>query len=268
MNLHFSARRLASIDELQFSAVLSDLDGVVYRGEDAIPGAVERFNHWHSRGVPYCFVTNNAEKSPAEFAEKIARLGIPCGAAQVVTSAEVALDYARAKYPAGSRAYVIGSASLKARVEQAGFVPAQTGASVVIVALDRQFDYAMMTTAVRNILAGAELIGTNPDVIRPIAGGFEPGTGAIVQSIAAAARVTPTILGKPAGAILELALSRLGAKAQDAIMLGDQIETDIGAARNAGIRGIFLETGVPPRPSVPLSADFVLDALWHGQPSA
>lgn len=268
MNLHVSARRLVSIDELRFSAVLSDLDGVVYRGDAAIEGAVERFTLWHSQGVPYCFVTNNAEKSPAEFAEKIERLGIPCDPGQVVTSGEVALDYARAKYPAGSRAYVIGSASLKARVEQAGFVLAETGASVVIVALDRQFTYDMMATAVRNILAGAELIGTNPDVIRPISGGYEPGTGAIVQAIAASARVTPTILGKPSAAILEMALARLGARAEDAIMLGDQIETDIGAARNAGIRGILLETGVPPRNGAMLSADFVLDRLWHGQPGA
>jgi 4-nitrophenyl phosphatase len=199
MNFMPTSQRLASIEEIGFKAVLSDLDGVVYRGEDAIPGAVERFNLWQKQGLSYCFITNNAEKSPAEFAEKIRRLGIDCAPAQVLTSAEVALDYATKKYPVGSGAYVIGSASLKARVEAAGFELVETGARVVIVALDRKFDYAMMTTAVRNIIAGAELIGTNPDVIRPIAGGFyEPGTGAIVASIATSARVTPVILGKPA----------------------------------------------------------------------
>lgn len=260
MNIHMTTRRLASIEELDFSAVLSDLDGVVYRGEEAIPGAVERFNAWHKQGIPYAFVTNNAEKSPAEFAQKIAGLGIACAAERVVTSAEVALAYASSKYPEGSRAYIIGSASLKARAEAAGFVPAETGAQIVLVALDRQFNYAMMTTALRNILDGAELIGTNPDVIRPITGGFEPGTGAIIQSIATTARVTPTILGKPSAAILEMALSAIGAQPADAIMLGDQIETDIMAAKNAGIGSVLLETGVPQNGGA-VQPDFILQHL-------
>lgn len=263
MNTLMSARRLSSIDEIAFSAVLSDLDGVVYRGEEAIPGAVERFRLWQKRGVPYCFVTNNAEKSPAEVAEKIRRLGIDCGPRQVVTSAEVALDYAGRTYPAGSGAYVIGSPSLKARVAAAGFPPVETGASIVIVALDRQFNYAMMTTALRNILDGAELIGTNPDVIRPIAGGFEPGTGAIVEAIAKSARVSATILGKPAAAILHMALDVLGADPADAIMLGDQIETDILAARNAGVRSVLVETGVPTKGPPTIMPDYVLQSLGH-----
>lgn len=261
MNLQISARRLSSIEELQFSAVLSDLDGVVYRGDEAIPGAVERFVYWHERRLPYCFVTNNAEKSPAEFAEKIRRLGIPCPPEQVVTSAEVAIGYAKSKYPLGSRAYVIGSASLKARVEQAGFVLADAGASAVIVALDRQFNYAMMTTALRNILSGAELIGTNPDVIRPIVGGYEPGTGAIIQSIATTARVAPTIFGKPSRAIMDMALERVGVSAPDAIMLGDQLDTDILAAQNAGVRGVLLETGVPAEAENKVRPDYVINGL-------
>lgn len=262
MNIMLTSQRLGSIEEIAFKAVLSDLDGVVYRGEEAIPGAVERFNLWHEKGVSYCFITNNAEKSPAEFAEKIRRLGIDCTPRQVLTSAEVALDYAMKKYPVGSGAYVIGSASLKARVEAAGFELVESGARVVIVALDRQFTYAMMTTAVRNIIAGAELIGTNPDVIRPIAGGsYEPGTGAIVASIATSARVTPTILGKPAPAIIQMALEVVGAEAAEAIMLGDQIDTDILAARNAGVRSVLMETGVPVKGTPATMPDYVLGQL-------
>lgn len=255
------ATRLASIDALDFSAVLSDLDGVVYRGEVAVPHAVERFRQWQALGVPYCFVTNNAEKSPAEFAAKIERLGIACTAHQVVTSAEVALEYARSRYVEGSRAHVIGSPSFKARVEAAGFVLVETGADAVFVALDRQFNYAMMTVAVRNVLEGAELIGTNPDVLRPTADGFEPGTGAILQAVAAAARVTPAILGKPSGEILRMALQRIGASADQAIMLGDQLDTDILAAHNAGVRGVFLETGVPINRASSVSPDFLLASL-------
>lgn len=256
-----SPTRLASIDDLTFSAVLSDLDGVVYRGDQPVPGAVERFRLWHDRGLPYCFVTNNAEKAPADVAAKIEGLGIVCTPRQVVTSAEVALDYAEARYPRPASAYVIGSPSLKLRVEQAGFTLVERGASFVLVALDRQFNYAMMTVALANILGGAELIGTNPDVIRPVVGGFEPGTGAIVQAVAAAARVKPTILGKPDAAILTMALARIGAAPGDAIMLGDQLETDILAARHALVRGVLLETGIPADPASLVRPDFLLAHL-------
>ena len=256
-----STPRLGSIDELAFSAVLSDLDGVVYRGDQAVPGAVERFRLWHGRGLPYCFVTNNAEKAPAEVAAKIEGLGIACTPGQVVTSAEVALAYARTRYPQPAGAYVIGSPSLKQRVEAAGFSLVEEGASFVLVALDRQFNYAMMTVALRNILAGAELIGTNPDVIRPVVGGFEPGTGAIVQAIASAARLKATILGKPSAAILTMAMARIDAAPGDTIMLGDQLETDILAARNAGVRGVLVETGVPPDPGSTVRPDFLLASL-------
>jgi 4-nitrophenyl phosphatase len=256
-----SPRRLASIEELEFSAVLSDLDGIVYRGEEAVPGATERFNRWHAQGLPYCFITNNAEKSSSDFADKIRRLGIPCSARQVVTSGDVALDFVRSRYAAGTRLYVIGSQSLKDRVAEAGFTLAEEAAQVVLVALDRQFNYAMMTAAVRNVLAGAELIGTNPDLIRPVADGFEPGAGAIVQSIAAATGVSATFLGKPAPAIVLTAMERLGVQPGAAIMLGDQLDTDILAAQRAAVRAVFVETGVPINMKSIVRADYVLRQL-------
>lgn len=254
-------KRLTTLDELQFSAVLSDLDGVVYRGADAVPGAAAQFQRWHAQGVPYCFVTNNTEKTPAEFAAKIENLGIACAPEQVITSAEVALAYATSKYPAGSRVYAVGSPSLKARLESAGFVLAETDTSFVLVALDRQFNYTMMTAALRNVLGGAELIGTNPDLIRPAETGFEPGTGAILQSIALSAGVAPKIMGKPSPDILRMALARLGTTADQAIMLGDQLETDILAAQNAGIRSVLVETGVPTNPASPIRPDYIIHAL-------
>ena len=162
----------ACLEEISFSAVISDLDGIVYRGNDAIEHAVERFNHWSKQGMHYCFVTNNAEKSPAEFAEKIRGFGIDCDAGQVITSADAALHYAAGKYRPGSTAYVIGSPSLKARTEAAGYRLVGEKADFVLVALDRNFTYAMMKAALCCILDGAELIGTNPDVIRPISGGY------------------------------------------------------------------------------------------------
>ena len=254
-------QRLRSIEELEFSAVLSDLDGIVYRGEEAVPGAVERFGQWHDRGLPYCFVTNNAEKSAGEFAAKLRRLGVECAPEQVVTSGDLALDFIAAKYPRGTGLYVIGSQSLKDRAAASGLALVEEGAKAVLVALDRQFSYAMMKTALRNVLAGAELIGTNPDLIRPLADGFEPGAGAIAHSIAVSAGVSPLFLGKPAPAIIHAALDRLGIGPDAAIMLGDQLDTDILAGQRAGVRSVFVETGVPLNPKSTVRTDYLLRRL-------
>lgn len=255
------AHRLDTIEDLSFSAVLSDLDGVVYRGEDAVPGAVERFNRWQASGIPYCFVTNNAEKSADAFAQKIRGLGIACSAEQVVTSGDVALEYVQTQFAPGERVYVIGSQSLKDRVRDLGYRLADTDAAAVLVALDRRFDYAMMTAALRNILGGAQLIGTNPDLIRPLADGFEPGAGAITQSIAAASGATPVFLGKPEPAILHTGLGRLGVGAHSAIMLGDKLDTDILAGQRAGVTSVFMETGVPLDTSSTVRPDYILARL-------
>jgi 4-nitrophenyl phosphatase len=256
-----TTRRLASIEELTFAGVLSDLDGVVYRGEGAIPGAVERFNRWQDAGVPYCFVTNNAEKSAAAFADKIRLLGIGCTEDQVVTSGDVALDYLRGAFGQGDGVYVIGSRSLKDRVQELGYRLVETGAAAVLVALDRHFDYPMMKTALRNVLGGARLIGTNPDLIRPIADGFEPGAGAITQSIAVSSGATPIFLGKPQPEILHAALHRLAMPAEAAIMLGDKLDTDILAGQRAGVRSIFVETGVPLDANSSVRPDYILGRL-------
>ena len=256
-----ATRRLASIEELGFSAVLSDLDGVVYRGDAPVPGAVERFRRWQDAGIPYCFVTNNAEKSSDAFADKIRGLGIACEAEQVVTSGDVALDHLRSHYVPGSGVYVIGTTYFKDRVAEAGFELADTGAAAVLVALDRNFNYAMMTTALGNVLSGAHLIGTNPDLIRPLADGFEPGAGAITQSIAAASGTTPIFMGKPDPTIIRTAIARLGVEPAQAIMIGDKLDTDILAGQRAGVTSIFMETGVPLDSRSPVTPEYILTSL-------
>ncbi|MFD2647369.1 HAD-IIA family hydrolase [Devosia albogilva] len=253
--------RLGSIDELRFSAVLADLDGVVYRGDEAIPGAVDRLRSWRERGVPYCFVTNNAEKSAEQFAEKLMRLGVPCTPNEVVTSADIAIAHLEAHYAAGTGVFCVGSASLRERVEAHGFELSADEAKVVLVGLDREFSYDKMAIAVRRVLAGASLVATNADLLRPIHGTFEPGAGAILQSIAASAGVTPRSLGKPSPEIAHVALARIGARLEDSILIGDQLETDILTARTAGIRSVLVETGVPAKHGSHIVPDYVLASL-------
>lgn len=254
-------KRLGSIDELRFSAVLSDLDGVVYRGEEAVPGAVARFNCWHEAGLPYCFVTNNAEKGPDAFADKIHKLGIDCVPDQVVTSGEIAIEHVRKTYPTGSGLYVIGTQAFKDRVVESGYDLVEIDAAAVLVALDRNFNYAIMKTALTNVLGGAQLIGTNPDLIRPLSDGFEPGAGAITQSIAAASGATPLFMGKPEPAIINEAMLRLGVEPSQAIMIGDKLDTDILAGQRAGVISIFVESGVPLDAQTKVTPEYILASL-------
>lgn len=256
-----TTRRLGSIDEISFSAVLSDLDGVVYRGEEAVPGAVDRFNRWQASGVPYCFVTNNAEMPASAFAVKLRGLGIDCDQGQVVTSGDVALNYLQSQFEPGHGVYIIGSQSLKNRVVELGYRLVDVDAAAVLVALDRSFDYAMMKTALSNVLGGARLIGTNPDLIRPIVGGFEPGAGAIAHSIAVSSGAIPVFLGKPEPEILRTAMHRLGISASDAIMLGDKLDTDILAGQRAGVTSVFMETGVPLDTRSAVKPEYILASL-------
>ena len=211
--------------------------------------------------MPYCFVTNNAEKAPADFADKIRRLGIDCAPEQVVTSGDIALDHVRKTFPVGSGLYVIGTQAFKDRVIASGYALVETDAVAVLVALDRSFSYAMMTAALTNVLGGAQLIGTNPDLIRPLPKGFEPGAGAVTQSIAAASGATPIFMGKPEVTIINAALSRLGVAPSQVIMIGDKLDTDILAGQRAGVASIFVETGVPRDVRNQVTPEYILASL-------
>lgn len=206
-------------------------------------------------------VTNNAEKAPAAFADKIRRLGIDCVPDQVATSGEIAIDHVHKTFPAGSGIHVIGTTAFKDQVVEAGYELVEIGAVAVLVALDRTFNYAMMTTALANVLGGAQLIGTNPDLIRPLAKGFEPGAGAITQSIAAASGATPLFMGKPEAAIIKAAISHLGIAPSQVVMIGDKLDTDILAGRRAGVTSTFVETGLPIDARAKATPDYILASL-------
>jgi len=226
------------------AGVISDLDGVVYRGTQPIPSAVVRFCDWWEQGVPYCFVTNNSTRSPEEVAAKLTAMGVPTEADQVVTSAVMTAEVMARRWPEGGTAFVIGAPALAEAVADAGFSVATDRADAVVVGLDRDFTYAKLDRAMQLIRGGATLIATNPDRILPDGDRFEPGNGAIVAAIAAAGGTAPLVIGKPERHLVDEALARLAIPPERAILIGDQLATDIAAARAAGVYAILVETGV------------------------
>src|SRR3569833_1867676 len=170
-------------DMPDFNAVISDLDGVVYRGDAPIPEAVGAVRRWHAAGVRYCFVTTNSTRSATDFAANLRRFGIEARAEQVVTSADATALLLRERWPSGARVFVIGAPALAETIGAAGFEIAAERAEIVVVGLDQQFTYAKLKQASRLVRAGAVLIGTNPDLMLPTEDGFDPGAGTLIGAV-------------------------------------------------------------------------------------
>lgn len=220
-------------------AALFDLDGTVYHGGAAVPGAVaflERLNH---AGIACRFVTNRANRRPEEVEEHLRRLGIPAGPRDVITSAEAA-----ARLCAGRRVSMIGTEALAAALETAGATLTEDAPQDMVVGYDPAADLAAITRASRHILAGARFVATNPDPWITSEAGVVPENGAILAAITAVTGAVPLVAGKPARAVMDLALERIGAPPEAAIMIGDNPATDVAAGKAAGMRTVLILTGV------------------------
>ena len=202
------------------------------------------------------FVTNSAARSPAEVAEKLARHGIGDAEDLVVTSAMAAA----AMVSRGVRAYVIGSAGLRAELQlrDVEIVGGGAPADVVVIGISADFDYQAMTDAMRGLRDGARFIATNDDSTFPDSDGLLPGNGAIVAAVATASEVHPEIAGKPHQPMAELVRARLG---PNGIVVGDRPETDGLFARAMGYRfglvlsGVTSSDDLPVEPAPELVAD-------------
>jgi len=194
------------------------------------------------------FVTNSAARSPSEVAEKLAGHGIDDAEDLVVTSAMAAA----AIVPCGVRAYVIGSASLRAELalRDVELVGGDAPADVVVIGISVNFDYQAMADAMRALRAGARFIATNDDSTFPDSDGLLPGNGAIVAAVATASGVQPEIAGKPHQPMAELVRAKLGSSG---IVVGDRPETDGMFARAMGYRFGLVLSGVTSRDDLPVS---------------
>ncbi|MGY8663865.1 HAD-IIA family hydrolase [Bradyrhizobium sp. UFLA05-109] len=242
--------------------IISDLDGVVYRGNAAIIDAIQAFGAWQKAGLPFCFVTNNSTHTPQDVVRKLQGFGLSVAPKDVVTSAITAAELIRAKYPNLMRIFVIGAPSLVKAMADVGLEVTDRKPQAVVMGLDRQITHEKLRIAVEAILNGAAFIGTNPDLLLPTASGYEPGAGATITAVAAATQVKPLIIGKPEPHMIETALARLGTARGSTLLIGDQIQTDIQAGKRACLRTVLVTTGVPPRED-PLLAppDFIVSSL-------
>ncbi|HET8671041.1 MAG TPA: HAD-IIA family hydrolase, partial [Candidatus Saccharimonadales bacterium] len=186
-----------------------DMDGVLWQGNTPLPGLHEFFEVLKSHQIKFVLATNNNTQTPDGFVQKARKLGVDVSPDLVVTASVATVQYLCSKYPPGSRVYVVGEASLKGMITDAGFVLADRDVFAVVATLDRQLTYEMLKRATLLIRAGAEFIAPNPDTAYPTPEGLVPGGGAVVAAIAAASGCEPVIMGKPESWLFRISLERM-----------------------------------------------------------
>ena len=241
------------------------MDGVLWRGQQPLPGLQAFFDHLHKRGIAFALATNNSRKTPADYVHKLAEMGVSgIDARHIITSGTATASYLQQEYPAGTRLFVIGGDGLKQILVQAGFVLVEEAAQAVVCGIDFDLTYSKLQTAALQIRGGADFIGTNPDASFPSPAGLLPGAGSILALLAAATDSKPTIIGKPEPAMFDAALRRLGTAPAQTLMIGDRINTDISGAQALGISTALVMTGVESAQSLrasPIQPDFVFAGL-------
>jgi glycerol-1-phosphatase len=228
-----------------YDVALLDLDGVVYIGGTAIPGAPGALQEAKKTGMHLAYVTNNASRTPAAVAALLRGMDVPAEPEDVVTSAQAAARLLADKLPAGSKVLVIGATALRLAVRERGLVPVSTAAEdprAVVQGFGPGIDYARLAEGGLAVRAGALFVGTNADSTIPGARGIAPGNGALLRVIAHATGVEPVIAGKPEPPLHRESVIRTGARTP--LVVGDRLDTDIEAACRAGCDSLLVLTGV------------------------
>ena len=220
-----------------------DMDGVIYHGNRLLPGVTE-FVAWMERsGKQYLFLTNASERTPKELHEKLKRLGIEVAEDHFYTSALATASFLDSQKSNGS-AYIIGDAGLIHALYSVGYTINNVNPDYVVVGDTHGYNFEKIELAVNLVLKGARLIGTNPDVSGPIETGITPSTKALVAPIEIASGKKAYFIGKPNPLMMRIALKKLGTKREDAIVIGDRMDTDIRCGLESAIDTLLVLSGI------------------------
>jgi probable selenium-dependent hydroxylase accessory protein YqeC len=228
----------------KMKAVVSDMDGVLWRGNEPMPGLKEFFAFLREHDIRFILATNNATRTAAQYAAKLAEFGVQVSEAEILPSCDVVSDYLATVAPKGARVFVVGEAALVNSLTARGFVVSEGEAEFVVAGLDRKATYAKLARATRFIRQGARFIGTNPDRTWPAENEITPGAGAVLAFLEAATDVKPFIVAKPEPVMFDQALARMGSRLKETVMIGDRLETDILGGQRAGLETILVLSGI------------------------
>ena len=243
----------SSVDFRRIRGVLFDMDGVVYVGSRLLPGVVEMFDYLERTGRQWLCVTNNASRTPAQFVEKLAGMGVRARPEQILGSAEATASWLVEQieqngWPRG-KAIIVGQDGLRSALKQYGIelTTDSAEATYAIAGINFELTYEELARAALAIRNGAKFIGTNSDLSYPSERGLLPGAGSILALLTAATGVAPIVIGKPNRGMYDQAVRRIGADVEEVMMVGDRYDTDISGALTVGLVSTGVLTGVSSR---------------------
>ena len=224
-------------------AFICDMDGVIYHGNRIIPH-VKEFVEWlESSKKSYLFLTNSSERSPRELGQKLKRMGLDVGEEHFYTSALATASFLQTQCPGGS-VYVIGEPGLTYALYEAGFSMNDVNPDYVVFGETRSLSYEKIEKAVKLVMRGAKLIGTNSDLTAPTESGIIPACRALISPIEMTTGKQAYFVGKPNPLMMRHALKRLGCDKTDAAIIGDRMDTDIIAGIESELDTVLVLSGV------------------------
>ena len=260
--------------------VILDLDGVVYRGDELVPGARELVAWLHERGTAVRFATNNSMVTREGYVDRLGGMGIATAVDEIVTSTSATVEHLRLHAPEVRTVLGIGADGMRQELVAAGLDvvmtdaaspperpggPLDRGFDAVVVGLHPGLDYGELAIAMSAVADGARLMATNADARYPTPAGFLPGAGAIVAALATATGVTPEVIGKPSPAMFSAIVASSGVPAGETVVVGDNPHADIAGAHRAGCAAILVLTGVADAAlAATLTGELAPDAIAAG----
>lgn len=249
---------------MSLDAVLVDLDGTVWRGDEALPGAAAGLDVLASAGVPVVFVTNNTTVRREAFRSRMDALGLPGDLGPIVTAGWATAQFLADHHP-DAAIHVMGDDALRADIEDAGLRVVESGqADVVVAAHDPAVSYGRLTTTLRAFGPDTTLVAPNRDRVYPGEDGPVPGAAASVGAVEGMTGQEALVVGKPEPRLADVATDAVGAEPTNALIVGDNLETDVLLGERAGMTTALVLTGVTTRAaakSAGVQPDHVLDSL-------
>jgi len=240
-----------------------DMDGVIYHGNQILPGAKDFVNWLVKSKKNFLFLTNASDKTPKELQEKLQRMGIAVDKSVFYTSALATAMFLNSQRPKGS-AFIVGEPGLINALYNVGYTMNNIDPDYVVIGGTTAYTYDAIEKAVNLVLNGARLIGTNPDVTGPIENGIAPATKALISPIEMATGRTAYFIGKPNPLMMRNALKKINTKREDAIIIGDRMDTDIIAGIESEIDTALVLSGITKSESIndfPYCPKFTLNGV-------
>ncbi|MDX9946922.1 MAG: HAD-IIA family hydrolase [Bacteroidales bacterium] len=245
------------------SGFIIDMDGVIYHGNKLLPGITEFLKWLEASDKKFLFLTNSSERSPRELHEKLLRLGIDVGEEHFYTSALATAGFLASQKPNGS-AFIIGDAGLIHALYGNGYTINNVNPDYVVVGDTHNYNFESIQTAINLVLKGARLIGANPDVSGPVENGIAPSTKALIAPIEIASGKKAYFVGKPNPLMMRIALKRLNVRREEAIVIGDRMDTDVRCGLESEIDTLLVLSGITSREEVgnfPYRPQYILNGI-------